>query len=101
MPATSIKTRCDVSKYSSDGTVICSVKIGSWTYSGNIMDVQNRTSEIDVSEYYHDDQWDIIEHSMRINVAYYKCCPEPYPSIIATITLKVKRHGPLGRSMFH
>ncbi|XP_046558627.1 acetylcholine receptor subunit alpha-L1-like [Haliotis rubra] len=101
IPPTSIKTRCDVSKYSSDGTVICSVKIGSWTYSGNIMDVQNKTSEIDVSEYYHDDQWDIIEHSMRRNVNYYKCCPEPYPSIIATMTLKAKRHGLLGWSMFH
>ncbi|XP_046558641.1 acetylcholine receptor subunit alpha-L1-like [Haliotis rubra] len=55
-PPTTTKTRCDVSKYSSDDTVNCSVKIGSWTYSGNIMDVQNKTSEIDVSEYYHDDQ---------------------------------------------
>ncbi|XP_067655476.1 acetylcholine receptor subunit alpha-L1-like [Haliotis asinina] len=101
IPPTSMKVRCDVSKYTTDGTVTCSLKIGSWTYNGNIMDVQNKTSEIDVSEYYHDDQWDIIEHSMQRVVAHYACCPEPYPSIIATMTLKAKRHGLLGWSLFH
>ncbi|XP_046377492.2 acetylcholine receptor subunit alpha-L1-like [Haliotis rufescens] len=101
IPPTIIKTRCDVSNYTTDGTVTCSLKIGSWTYSGNVLDIQNKGPEIDVSEYYHDDQWDIIEHSMQKRVYYYECCPDPYPAITASVTLKAKRHGLLGWSLFH
>lgn len=85
----------------------CFLKISSWTYHGNELDLQhvcNGTSinspvdveqpetiilrGIDLTDYYYNVEWDILNVTAMKRVKFYPCCPEPYPDITFNITLR-------------
>ncbi|ESO85007.1 hypothetical protein LOTGIDRAFT_168269 [Lottia gigantea] len=93
IPAVRIKAKCnvDVKNFPFD-TQTCTMKFGSWIHSGNSLDVQTRESESQSAFQSNLPEsrkgWQLVNSSVRRDVTYYKCCPEPYPSITFTLTLK-------------
>ena len=43
---------------------------------------------MDLSNYAINKEWELLEVSGRKNVIFYPCCPEPYPDLTFTLTLK-------------
>ncbi|XP_071952767.1 neuronal acetylcholine receptor subunit alpha-10-like [Antedon mediterranea] len=66
----------------------CHLKFGSWAYHGLQLDIINRTDSGDISSYIDNGEWDLIGMPVRRNVAYYNCCPEPFPTLEFTIIIR-------------
>ncbi|PIO74385.1 Cation transporter family protein [Teladorsagia circumcincta] len=66
---------------------ICEMKFGSWTFHGDAIDLQIQTENtsdshsMDLSTYVVNGEWDLISSPALREVKYYKCCPEPYPTV--------------------
>ncbi|ESO84741.1 hypothetical protein LOTGIDRAFT_131697, partial [Lottia gigantea] len=69
----------------------CYLKFGSWTYSGDQLNVEFLLGQdkMDLHEYMKSNEWDLIDNSGKRNVKYYSCCPEPY--IDLTFKLSFRR----------
>ncbi len=76
----------------------CSMKFGSWTYDGYMVDLRHINQKgsniielgMDLQEYYISTEWDVMQaHAVR-NEKYYPCCEEPYPDIIFYLLLRRK-----------
>ncbi|TKR57345.1 hypothetical protein L596_030831 [Steinernema carpocapsae] len=65
----------------------CSMKFGSWTYSGYFTELHNATISLDT--YQPNGEWELLGLSAKRNIFYYECCPEPYYDV--TFTLSVRR----------
>ena len=68
---------------------VCHLKLGSWAYDGFQVDVLNRSSNIDLSNYIDNGEWELIEVRARRRVVVYSCCPEPFPDM--TFYLHIRR----------
>ncbi|XP_041375144.1 neuronal acetylcholine receptor subunit alpha-10-like [Gigantopelta aegis] len=66
----------------------CRLKFGSWTYDGFQVDILNRTSEVDISNYVNNGEWDLISISIVRNVVFYACCEEPFPDVTFFIVIQ-------------
>ena len=60
---------------------MCILKFGSWTYDGFQVDVTNHTSEVDLSNYVVNGEWELLSIKIVRNVVTYSCCPEPFPDV--------------------
>ena len=60
---------------------ICKLKIGSWLYDGFQVNVANRTTDIDLSNYVENGEWKLIDTKAVRHVVVYPCCPEPFPDV--------------------
>uniref|UniRef100_A0A1I8A2U3 Neur_chan_LBD domain-containing protein n=1 Tax=Steinernema glaseri TaxID=37863 RepID=A0A1I8A2U3_9BILA len=65
----------------------CSMKFGSWTYSGYFTELHNATISLDT--YQPNGEWELLGLAAKRNIFYYECCPEPYYDV--TFTLSVRR----------
>ncbi|XP_050435846.1 acetylcholine receptor subunit alpha-like 1 isoform X2 [Adelges cooleyi] len=77
----------------------CSMKFGSWTYDGYMMDLRHIAQApdsdvievgIDLQDYYLSVEWDIMGVPAVRHEKYYSCCEEPYLDIYFNITLRRK-----------
>ncbi|NP_001267757.1 acetylcholine receptor subunit alpha-like 2-like isoform X1 [Aplysia californica] len=85
----------------------CFLKISSWTYHGDELDLQHLCNGsiisrhddpakeeiiiprgIDLTDYYYNVEWDVLNVTAMKRVKFYPCCPEPYPDITFNITLR-------------
>ncbi|XP_076458367.1 neuronal acetylcholine receptor subunit alpha-10-like isoform X1 [Babylonia areolata] len=68
----------------------CQLKFGSWTYNGLKLDVDfiDGQGAMDVSDFTPNNEWTIVSNEGIKNVQYYSCCPEPYPDITFTLTIR-------------
>ncbi|CAL1536350.1 unnamed protein product [Lymnaea stagnalis] len=84
----------------------CFLKISSWTYHGHELDLQHLCKGImsheedqdraniiiprgiDLTDYYKNVEWDVLNVTAMRRVKFYPCCPEPYPDITFNITLR-------------
>ncbi|KAK8783525.1 hypothetical protein V5799_010110 [Amblyomma americanum] len=90
-PPTKFRSTCpvDVTYFPFDDQV-CTMKFGSWIYDGLQVDIQNRTSEVDLVNYMPNGEWELLEARMVRNEVFYPCCPEqPFPDI--TVSLRIRR----------
>ncbi|XP_035209216.1 neuronal acetylcholine receptor subunit alpha-10-like [Stegodyphus dumicola] len=89
-PPTKLRSTCpvDVTYFPFDDQT-CIMKMGSWIYDGLQVDVMNRTSEVDLSNYVPNGEWELLDARIVRNVVYYSCCREPFPDV--TITLVIRR----------
>ena len=55
--------------------------MGSWLYDGFQVDVTNRTTDVDLSNYVENGEWMLINTKAVRNVVYYPCCPTPFPDV--------------------
>ncbi|CAF0776735.1 unnamed protein product [Adineta steineri] len=83
----------------------CQMKFGSWTYSGEQVDLvhinQSNGSTpvygnnsvpyaIDLTDFYRSVEWDIMQVPAQRNIRKYTCCPQTYPDITFLITIRRK-----------
>ncbi|XP_070553662.1 neuronal acetylcholine receptor subunit alpha-7-like [Ptychodera flava] len=68
----------------------CRMKFGSWTFTGQQLNLQNDTLAPDMSAFLLNEQWDIIFAVTRPHVVRYECCPETYPDVTFVVGLKRK-----------
>merc|ERR1711935_948037 len=82
-------------------TQTCQLKFGSWTSHGNQINLhlyRNSTSVEKLNLYTDNREWKIIrEITAEKRSTYYQCCPEPYPDVTFTFTLK--RDSPAYRAI--
>ena len=52
------------------------------------MDVVNRSSGVDLSNYVSNGEWVLLDVVAIRNVVYYPCCPEPFPDVRFIIYLR-------------
>ncbi|XP_025078112.1 neuronal acetylcholine receptor subunit alpha-10-like [Pomacea canaliculata] len=67
---------------------VCKMKLGSWAYDGFQVDVVNRSSGVDLSNYVTNGEWELLRVDAVRNVVTYPCCPEPFPDVTFTIYLR-------------
>lgn len=48
----------------------------------------NRSTEVDLSNYVENGEWEIIEVRIERNVVYYACCKEPFPDVTFMIHIR-------------
>ncbi|CAD6194787.1 unnamed protein product [Caenorhabditis auriculariae] len=65
---------------------ICEMKFGSWTFHGYAIDLQiddaeNSTNAMDLSTFLVNGEWIVVDSPAERQVNYFKCCPEPYPTV--------------------
>ncbi|KAK6731432.1 hypothetical protein RB195_007727 [Necator americanus] len=66
---------------------ICYLKFGSWTFHGYALDLQidtdntNSSHSMDLSTYVVNGEWIVVSSPAVREVKFYKCCPEPYPTV--------------------
>lgn len=90
-PPTKFRSTCpvDVTYFPFDDQT-CIMKLGSWIYDGLQVDVQNRTTAVDLANYVPNGEWQLLEARLVRNVVVYPCCPdEPFPDV--TVTLVIRR----------
>jgi hypothetical protein len=68
----------------------CDFKLGSWSYSGNLLKLKTNENALDVSNYQTHEEWDLVEHNTYLNIKTYECCPDPYYDITFSIELSRK-----------
>jgi len=68
----------------------CFFKFGSWTFDGNVLDLEfyNKTQEIDTSESHNSSGFEVVSTTAKKNVRYYSCCPDPYPDLTFNMTIR-------------
>lgn len=68
----------------------CYFKFGSWSYHGFLMNLTIHPSEVDISNYKLNEEWNLEEVFSKRDVKIYGCCPEPYPSVLFHFILERK-----------
>ena len=68
----------------------CYFKFGSWSYHGFIMNLTIHSSEVDISNYKLNEEWNLENVFSERDVKIYGCCPEPYPSVLFHFILERK-----------
>uniref|UniRef100_A0A914V026 Uncharacterized protein n=1 Tax=Plectus sambesii TaxID=2011161 RepID=A0A914V026_9BILA len=64
----------------------CEMKFGSWTYSGQFIDLLNDTVSLDT--YKPNGEWHLLGLNTKRNIYYYECCPDPYYDVTFTIWVR-------------
>ncbi|CAL8092915.1 unnamed protein product [Orchesella dallaii] len=83
------KSSCDINvEFFPFDVQKCTLKWASWTYDGYQVDIVHEREEGDQSNYHQNGEFDLIDFRAVRNVVVYSCCPEPYPDITYTISLK-------------
>ncbi|XP_071112930.1 neuronal acetylcholine receptor subunit alpha-10-like [Haliotis cracherodii] len=88
-----LRTLCqvDLSKFPFDEQV-CSIQLSSWTYSGTGINISlwggSADHAIDLGGGLLNSEWKIISSTATVKQTHYSCCPEPYPDMMVTLTLR-------------
>ena len=85
-PPRIFKSTCKVDKTSTEQR--CNMKFGSWTYSGEFINLDKAGDSGDLSSYISNEKWEMIAVSAARNEVYYSCCPEAYQDVTFTIHIK-------------
>ena len=89
IPPMILKTHCNPSHDAYAQT--CQIKIGSWTYSGFMLNITLDAPGADISSYQPSNEWILKDAPATREEAIYPCCPGPYVKI--TYNLNFKKRG--------
>ena len=69
----------------------CLVKLGSWLHDGFSVDLQTRTSHVDLSSYVPNGEWKLLQRpALKKRDRYYPCCAAPFPQISFLLLIRRK-----------
>ncbi|KAL3266434.1 hypothetical protein HHI36_010608 [Cryptolaemus montrouzieri] len=91
---------CDLNlKYWPFDEQTCQMGFGSWTYSGDLIDLElyDNQSTIEQELIIESNEWKVLDTAIYKTTLYYKCCPEPYVKINANVT--IARRSPSYRAV--
>ncbi|XP_078402240.1 neuronal acetylcholine receptor subunit alpha-10-like [Cetorhinus maximus] len=82
------RTSCkvDTSSFPFDGQW-CPLTFGSWTYSGNEVNLLPALDGAELSDLVENVEWEVLGTVTERNIVLYGCCSEPYPDITFTLAL--------------
>ncbi|XGW25004.1 hypothetical protein V3C99_006442 [Haemonchus contortus] len=87
IPPAVIRSSCSIDiAYFPFDSQHCSMKFGSWTYSGFFTDLRN--ASVSVGTYQPNGEWEMLDLTSKRSIFYYECCPEPYYDITFTISIR-------------
>lgn len=98
-PPTMFRSTCEIDvEYFPFDIQTCYLRFGSWTYAGDEVELKHVGPKrgnkieigIDLSQFYKNVEWDIIDVPAYFNEVYYECCEEPFPDITFAIVIKRK-----------
>ncbi|XP_033096436.1 acetylcholine receptor subunit alpha-like 1 [Anneissia japonica] len=90
LPPAIYKSSCQINvRYFPFDEQICSMKFGSWTYDGSLIDLNPAAGMVDLEDYWESGEWDIISSPATRQVIRYPCCEQIYVDI--TFDLKIRR----------
>ena len=87
LPSLRIRVLCNLSDMTLNGIreeeiTICDVRMGSWTYSADILTLAEPESRnLGTSSYFQGSQFDLLDVQAKKNVFHYSCCAEPYEDL--------------------
>ncbi|XP_055328883.1 uncharacterized protein LOC129581697 [Paramacrobiotus metropolitanus] len=67
---------------------ICTMKFGSWTYSGDKIDLALTTTAGDLSSYVPSSEWELNNMSANKSIGPHSCCGKSQPFITVTISMR-------------
>ncbi|XP_021371683.1 neuronal acetylcholine receptor subunit alpha-7-like isoform X1 [Mizuhopecten yessoensis] len=67
----------------------CTMKFGSWTHPGQLLDLQLESDKGDTSTFIRNGEWKLLGVPAVRSERHYKCCPEFYIDI--TVTIHIQR----------
>ena len=84
-----IKSTCafDLTNFPYDRQ-LCQIKLGSWTYNGFQLIIQEGYPPIDIDNYQENEEWRLENITHTINAIKYACCPYEYYDITFDIHIK-------------
>ncbi len=90
LPPAIYKSSClvDVEYFPFDEQV-CSMKFGSWTYNGDLIDIVPMGGKVTLEDYWESGEWVIVNSPVSKNAIRYPCCPEIYRDL--TFNLMIRR----------
>ncbi|XP_077989125.1 neuronal acetylcholine receptor subunit alpha-2-like [Glandiceps talaboti] len=68
----------------------CTMKFGSWTYDGRVLDLVMMDEDVDLEDYWESGEWDILGSPGTKHTAKYPCCEEIYTDITFTFIIRRK-----------
>ncbi|EDO45564.1 predicted protein, partial [Nematostella vectensis] len=88
---TEIKSICqiDITYFPFDAQS-CPIIFGSWTYTGNYLNLVNARNQSDLSKYTISGEWELKSAPVVRNVVKYSCCKHPYIDVTYTINIRRK-----------
>lgn len=96
-PPTMFRSTCEIDvEYFPFDIQTCFLRFGSWTYAGDELELRhvgNKTKVdigVDLSQFYKNVEWDIIDVPAFYNEFYYECCTEAFPDITFKIVIRRK-----------
>lgn len=96
-PPTMFRSICEIDvEYFPFDIQTCFLRFGSWTYAGDEVEIKHVGNKrkvdigIDLSQFYKNVEWDIIDVPAYYNENYYECCKEPFPDITFKIVIRRK-----------
>lgn len=96
----SARSLCDIRGALTQGdTVNCPIKFGLWTYNGLQVNLflssypedsesAGAVHDLPLSEFNATGKWTVTAATQQRQVVLYPCCPEPYPSVTFTLSLR-------------
>ncbi|ELT98375.1 hypothetical protein CAPTEDRAFT_123873, partial [Capitella teleta] len=69
---------------------VCTMTWGSWSFDGGKVNLYNRSSSGDISQFVPNGEWNLQGMPVIRHVDMYACCPEPYPTLEYRIVIKRK-----------
>ncbi|CAD6198322.1 unnamed protein product [Caenorhabditis auriculariae] len=87
IPPAIIRSSCSIDiAYFPFDTQHCTMKFGSWTYSGFFTDLINST--VSAGTYKPNGEWELLGLTSQRSIFYYECCPEPYYDVTFTVSIR-------------
>ena len=91
LPPAIYKSSCKINvRYFPFDQQACTMKFGSWTYDGSLIDLQPGNDDVDLEDYWESGEWDIIETPAKKNTIKYPCCDEIYTDVTFTMVIRRK-----------
>nr|ARU12131.1 acetylcholine-binding protein 2 [Pardosa pseudoannulata] len=97
VPPFTINSRCPIpfrSYVSVSRTFVdCNIRMGSWTYSGKMVDLQLSTDKVDLTNFQdYNYEWKLVKIVSNRESKLYPCCADEYPHVNFNVTLKKRNH---------